>query len=163
MQNKEGVYSRMGADLAIQNLHVCVEGQEILRGARLGDQQGRDPCHHGPQWVGQEHPGQHAHGPSGLRGDRGEILVQGPELVGMSPDERSRLGLFLAFQYPSAIPGVSVANFLRTAINARRARGAPASNGPWRYVWVLPARVPESAQGKDGLLARWTAALRAAT
>jgi Fe-S cluster assembly ATP-binding protein len=54
----------------------------------------------------------------------GEVLFRGQNLVERTPDERSRLGLFLAFQYPSAIPGVSVANFLRTAVNARRGSSA---------------------------------------
>jgi Fe-S cluster assembly ATP-binding protein len=59
----------------------------------------------------------------------GEILFKGQGLVGLGPDERSRLGLFLAFQYPVAIPGVSVANFLRSAINARRRAAQPDDRG----------------------------------
>jgi len=59
----------------------------------------------------------------------GEVWVKGQNVVDMAPDERSRLGLFLAFQYPSSIPGVSVANFLRTALNSRRDKGEGSSNG----------------------------------
>jgi Fe-S cluster assembly ATP-binding protein len=62
----------------------------------------------------------------------GEIWFKGENIVELSPDERSRLGLFLAFQYPSAIPGVSVANFLRTALNARRTEADTTTNGNGR-------------------------------
>jgi Fe-S cluster assembly ATP-binding protein len=62
----------------------------------------------------------------------GEIQLKGQSIVDLAPDERSRLGLFLAFQYPSAIPGVSVANFLRTAINARLEARDSAGNGNGR-------------------------------
>jgi Fe-S cluster assembly ATP-binding protein len=129
MQNKEGVYSRMGADLAIQNLHVCVEGQEILRGLDFQMNRGEIHAIMGPNGSGKSTLANTLMGHPAYKVTEGQILFKGQNLVGMSPDQRSRLGLFLAFQYPSAIPGVSVSSFLRTAINARRASGAPASNG----------------------------------
>ena len=64
----------------------------------------------------------------------GEILFRGKDIIELSADERSRLGIFLAFQYPSAIPGVSVANFLRTAINARYEQKDPSGNGQRRGI-----------------------------
>lgn len=77
---------------------------------------------------------------------QGEVLFKGENIVGLAPDERSRMGLFLAFQYPVAIPGVSVANFLRMAINARRA----AENGNGKKIPIPEFR--ELLKGKMDLL-----------
>ncbi len=119
----------MGAALEIRDLHVSVEGKQILKGVNLVVNQGETHALMGPNGSGKStlaytlmgHPNYHV--------DSGQILFDGVELEGKSPDERARMGLFLAFQYPVAVPGVSLANFLRTAINARRKAVNPADKG----------------------------------
>ena len=119
----------MGADLVIKNLHVNVEGQEILKGLNLEVSRGEIHAIMGPNGSGKSTLANTLMGHPAYEVTQGEIWFKGQNIVEMSPDERSRLGLFLAFQYPSAIPGVSVANFLRTAINARYEKPDPADNG----------------------------------
>jgi Fe-S cluster assembly ATP-binding protein len=110
----------MGADLVIKNLHVNVEGQEILKGVDLVVSKGEIHAIMGPNGSGKSTLANTLMGHPAYEVTEGEIWFKGENIVGMSPDERARNGLFLAFQYPSAIPGVGVANFLRTALNARR-------------------------------------------
>jgi Fe-S cluster assembly ATP-binding protein len=109
----------MGADLIIKNLHVRVEGQEILKGLDFQMNKGEVHAIMGPNGSGKSTLANTLMGHPAYEVTSGEILFRGKEIIDLSADERSRLGIFLAFQYPSAIPGVSVANFLRTAINAR--------------------------------------------
>jgi Fe-S cluster assembly ATP-binding protein len=119
----------MGADLVITNLHVNVEGQEILKGLDLEINRGEIHAIMGPNGSGKSTLANTLMGHPAYEVTAGEIWFKGENIVELSPDERSRLGLFLAFQYPSAIPGVSVANFLRTAINAHRAEPGTSGNG----------------------------------
>jgi Fe-S cluster assembly ATP-binding protein len=119
----------MTADLHIANLHVRIEGNEILRGLNLGINRGETHAIMGPNGSGKSTLANTLMGHPAYEVTEGEIWFKGQNIVALSPDVRSRLGLFLAFQYPSAIPGVSVANFLRTAINARRQVPDPASDG----------------------------------
>jgi Fe-S cluster assembly ATP-binding protein len=119
----------MGADLVIKNLHVSVEGQEILKGLNLEMSKGEVHAIMGPNGSGKSTLANTLMGHPAYKVTEGEIWFKGQNIVEVSPDERSRLGLFLAFQYPSAIPGVSVANFLRTAINARYEQKDPSGNG----------------------------------
>ena len=122
----------MSADLEIRNLHVNVEGQEILKGLDLAINRGEIHAIMGPNGSGKSTLANTLMGHPAYEVTEGEIRFKDQEIVEMSPDERSRLGLFLAFQYPSAIPGVSVANFLRTAMNARRKGQDSSSNGGGR-------------------------------
>jgi Fe-S cluster assembly ATP-binding protein len=122
---KESDY--MSADLVIKNLHVNVEGQEILKGLDLQIDKGEVHAIMGPNGSGKSTLANTLMGHPAYEVTAGEIWFKGQNIVGLPPDERARLGLFLAFQYPSSIPGVSVANFLRTALNARQA--GPAGNG----------------------------------
>jgi Fe-S cluster assembly ATP-binding protein len=108
---------------------VNVEGQEILKGLNLEIGKGEVHAIMGPNGSGKSTLANTLMGHPAYQVTEGEIWFKGENIVELSPDERSRLGLFLAFQYPSAIPGVSVANFLRTAINARYEKPDPASNG----------------------------------
>ena len=108
------------SELDIRNLHVNVEGNEILRGVDLTVNQGEIHALMGPNGTGKSTLAYALMGHPRYEITGGEILLNGKSLLGMAPDQRSQAGLFLAFQYPVAIPGVSVANFLRTAINARR-------------------------------------------
>jgi Fe-S cluster assembly ATP-binding protein len=110
----------MTADLIIKNLHVSVEGQEILKGLDFEMNRGEIHAIMGPNGSGKSTLANTLMGHPAYQVTEGEIWFKGQNIVGMLPDGRSRLGLFLAFQYPSAIPGVSVANFLRTALNSRR-------------------------------------------
>ena len=110
----------MAAVLEIRNLHVSVADKPILKGVNLTVKQGEIHALMGRNGSGKStlayallgHPAYHV--------TEGEIFFDGKNVLEMEPDERSRAGLFLAFQYPVSVPGVSVANFLRTAINARR-------------------------------------------
>jgi Fe-S cluster assembly ATP-binding protein len=112
------------ADLEIQNLHTTVEGKEILRGVDLKVSRGEVHALMGPNGSGKSTLANTIMGHPSYEVTNGRILFQDTDLTDADPDERARAGLFMAFQYPSAIPGVSVVNFLRTAINAqRKARG----------------------------------------
>jgi len=119
----------MGADLVIKNLHVSVEGQEILKGLDLEMSKGEIHAIMGPNGSGKSTLANTLMGHPAYEVTEGEILFHGRNIIDLPADERSRLGLFLAFQYPSAIPGVSAANFLRTAINARYEKEDPSGNG----------------------------------
>ncbi|HEY6959285.1 MAG TPA: Fe-S cluster assembly ATPase SufC [Candidatus Limnocylindria bacterium] len=117
-------------DLEITDLHVEVEGKPILKGIDLVVRAGEVHAIMGPNGGGKSTLALTIMGHPKYKVTRGEIRYGGQDVLAMTVDERARAGLFLAFQYPAAIPGVSVANFLRTAINARRAeRGATAAAG----------------------------------
>jgi Fe-S cluster assembly ATP-binding protein len=119
----------MTADLVIKNLHVTIEGKEILRGLNLEMNKGEIHAIMGPNGSGKSTLANTLMGHPAYQVTEGEIWFKGQNMVGLAPDERSRLGLFLAFQYPLSIPGVSAANFLRTAVNARRGKVGPSGNG----------------------------------
>jgi len=119
----------MASSLEIRDLHVAVEGKPILKGVNLIVRQGEIHALMGPNGTGKSTLANTLMGHPFYQVTAGQILFKGRDLVGMPADERSRLGLFLAFQYPVAIPGVTVANFLRNAINARRKTENPADKG----------------------------------
>ncbi|HAJ05330.1 MAG TPA: Fe-S cluster assembly ATPase SufC [Chloroflexi bacterium] len=110
----------MGSVLEVKNLHVSVEETDILRGVNLTIKQGEIHALMGPNGSGKSTLAHALMGHPNYEIVEGEILFNGVNILELGPDERSRMGLFLAFQYPVAIPGVTVANFLRTAINSRR-------------------------------------------
>jgi Fe-S cluster assembly ATP-binding protein len=119
----------MANTLEIKNLHASIEGQEILKGVNLTVKQGEIHALMGPNGTGKSTLANVLMGHPSYEVTEGEILFKGEKLIELDPDERARLGLFLAFQYPVAIPGVSVANFLRTAINAHRKAENPDDKG----------------------------------
>ncbi len=119
----------MPNSLEIRDLHVAVEGKPILKGVNLTVRQGEIHALMGPNGTGKSTLANTLMGHPLYQVTGGQILFKGRELIGMPADQRSRLGLFLAFQYPVAIPGVSVANFLRAAINARRQAANPEDKG----------------------------------
>jgi len=119
----------MGAALEIRNLHVSVEGQPILKGVNLVVKQGEIHALMGPNGSGKSTLANTLMGHPAYEVTAGQIIFDGVDLVELETDERSRLGLFLAFQYPVAVPGVTVANFLRNAINARRKAQNPEDKG----------------------------------
>ncbi|MGB0388743.1 MAG: Fe-S cluster assembly ATPase SufC [Ardenticatenaceae bacterium] len=108
------------AFLEIKDLHVSVEGNEVLKGLTMTIKQGEIHALLGPNGAGKSTLGYAIMGHPKYEIQGGEVLLNGENLLEMEADERSRAGLFLAFQYPISIPGVTVANFLRTALNARR-------------------------------------------
>jgi Fe-S cluster assembly ATP-binding protein len=110
----------MGEKLEILDLHVAVEGKQILNGVNLDVEQGQIHALMGPNGTGKSTLANALLGHPSYEITSGSIRFKGKDINELDPAERSRLGLFLAFQYPVAIPGVSVANFLRMAINARR-------------------------------------------
>jgi Fe-S cluster assembly ATP-binding protein len=107
--------------LEVKNLHVSVEGKEILKGLSLEVGKGEIHALMGPNGSGKSTFANTLMGHPRYEVTAGEILFKGESVLEMEADERSRAGLFMAFQYPVAIPGVTVANFLRTALNARLA------------------------------------------
>ncbi|MDX2162533.1 MAG: Fe-S cluster assembly ATPase SufC [bacterium] len=119
----------MGASLEIRNLHVKVEDKPILRGVNLTIRQGEVHALMGPNGSGKSTLSNVILGNPAYEVTDGDILFNGQNLLEMEVDERSRAGLFLAFQYPVGIPGVTLANFLRLAINSRMKAVDPESKG----------------------------------
>lgn len=117
------------SDLVIKNLHVSIDDKEILRGLDLTVEKGKVHAIMGPNGTGKSTLAYTLMGHPHYTVTEGEVIFKGKNVLELEPDERSRLGLFLAFQYPVAIPGVTVANFLRTAINARRRAENPEDKG----------------------------------
>ena len=108
------------SELVIKNLHVSIEDKEILKGVDLTVKQGEIHAIMGPNGTGKSTLAYTLMGHPSYVVTGGEIRFKGKNILELATDERSRLGLFLAFQYPVAIPGVTVANFLRSALNSRR-------------------------------------------
>jgi Fe-S cluster assembly ATP-binding protein len=106
--------------LEIQNLHVRTEEREILHGVDLVINKGETHALMGPNGSGKSTLANTLMGNPTYEITEGRILLDGEDITEADPDDRAKAGLFLAFQYPVSIPGVSVANFLRTAINAKR-------------------------------------------
>ncbi len=132
------------SELVIRNLHVSIEGKEILKGVDLTIKQGEVHAIMGPNGTGKSTLAYALMGHPSYEVTEGEVLFKGTNILELEPDERSRLGIFLAFQYPVSIPGVTVANFLRTAINARRRAANPEDKG------IADPRIPQDAERADG-------------
>ena len=105
-------------ELQIKDLHVSVEGKEIVKGVNLTVRPGEVHAIMGPNGSGKSTLAYTLMGHPGYQMTQGEILVDGVDISAMDPNTRAQQGLFLAFQYPHSIPGVTMANFLRTAVNA---------------------------------------------
>jgi Fe-S cluster assembly ATP-binding protein len=108
------------ADLEIRDLHVRTEDHEILRGVDLSVSRGEIHALMGPNGSGKSTLANTILGHPAYEITQGSIRFLGEDLTEADPEDRAQAGLFLAFQYPAAIPGVSVANFLRMALNTRR-------------------------------------------
>jgi len=117
------------SEIDIRNLHVSIDEREILKGVDLAVRQGEVHALMGPNGTGKSTLAYTLMGHPNYIVTEGEVWFKGQNILELSPDERAHLGLFLAFQYPVSIPGVSVANFLRTAINARRKAENPEDKG----------------------------------
>jgi Fe-S cluster assembly ATP-binding protein len=117
--------------LEVKNLHVEIGGKKILNGLDLTVERGQVHAIMGPNGSGKSTLSYVLAGKADYDVTEGEVLLDGKSILGMEPDERAALGLFLAFQYPIEIPGVATMTFLRTAVNAqRKARGEPELSTP---------------------------------
>ena len=108
------------ADFEIKDLRVSVEGREILKGISLSLNEGEVHAVMGPNGSGKSTLSNALMGHPGYQVTGGEVLFKGRNVLELEPDERARLGMYLAFQYPIVVPGITMANFLRTALNAKR-------------------------------------------
>jgi Fe-S cluster assembly ATP-binding protein len=117
------------SELIIKDLYVSIEGKEILKGFNLKINSGEIHAIMGPNGTGKSTLAYTIMGHPSYQITSGEIFLDGNKINDLAPDERSRAGLFLAFQYPMAIPGVTVANYLRTAVNSHRKYENPENKG----------------------------------
>ena len=117
------------SELVVKNLQVNIEDKEILKGVDLTVKQGEIHAIMGPNGTGKSTLAYTLMGHPSYEVTAGEAWFKDQNILELEPDVRSRLGLFLAFQYPVAIPGVTVANFLRSALNARRRAENPDDKG----------------------------------
>ena len=115
--------------LSIKNLHVNIDGKPILQGVNLEVPQGQVHAIMGPNGTGKSTLASTLLGHPSYEVIEGEVCFKDQNILKLGTDERSRMGLFLAFQYPVSIPGVTVANFLRTALNARNKAINPEDKG----------------------------------
>lgn len=104
----------------IKNLHVSIGGKEILKGFNLGVNAGEVHAIMGPNGTGKSTLAAAITGREGYEITEGEIWYKGKNIVGLPAEERANMGIFLSFQYPVEIPGVSIQNFMRTALNSKR-------------------------------------------
>ncbi len=111
--------------LEIRDLHATIDGKEILKGLSLSINAGEVHAIMGPNGSGKSTLANVLMGSPRYRVTNGDILFRGESLLAMKPDVRAQKGLFLAFQYPVAIPGVTMVNFLRQAMNAKRGEDIP--------------------------------------
>ena len=110
--------------LQIKNLHASVEDKEILKGINLEVKAGEVHAIMGPNGAGKSTLSSVIAGNENFEITEGEIILEGEDLADLAPEERAHKGIFMSFQYPVEIPGVSVTNFMKTAINeSRKAKG----------------------------------------
>ena len=124
-----------------QDLHVSIEDKEIVKGVSLAIDSGEKVALMGPNGSGKSTLASAIMGHPAYAITSGRVFMSGEDITDLPPDEKARRGLFLAFQYPVAIPGVSVANFLRAAVNARR--GADVSIREFRQELLEAMRILE--------------------
>ena len=109
------------ADLEIRNLHASAGDKEILKGVDLNVSKGEIHALMGPNGSGKSTLANVIMGHPNIEVTEGKIIFKGEDITEADPDERSRMGLFLAFQYPVSVPGVTITKYLRTVMNAHRA------------------------------------------
>ena len=113
--------------LEVKNLHVTIDGKQILKGVNLTLKTGEIHAIMGPNGTGKSTLSEAIMGNPAYEVTEGEVLLDGQNILDLPVDERARAGLFLAMQYPAEIPGVTNSEFIRGAINARRAEDNPIS------------------------------------
>ena len=125
------------ADLEISNLHVSAEDKQILKGLDLEVSKGEIHALMGPNGSGKSTLANAIMGHPSLEVTDGDISFAGKDITEEAPEDRARAGLFMAFQYPVAVPGVTVAKYLRMIVNAHReAQGEPEKLHLQRLRWV---------------------------
>ncbi len=127
--------------LEINNLHANVEGKEILKGVNLTIRRGEVHAVMGPNGAGKSTLGAVLTGRPGYEVTEGSVTYDGKDLLSMKPEERSWAGLFLSFQYPVEIPGVSITNFMKAAVNARRKAHGLEELKPAEYIKLLKEKM----------------------
>lgn len=127
--------------LEINNLHANVEGKEILKGVNLTIRRGEVHAVMGPNGAGKSTLGAVLTGRPGYEVTEGSVTYDGKDLLTMKPEERSWAGLFLSFQYPVEIPGVSITNFMKAAVNARRKAHGLEELKPAEYIKLLKEKM----------------------
>lgn len=127
--------------LEIKDLHARVEGREILKGVDLTIRRGEVHAVMGPNGAGKSTLGAVLTGRPGYEVTSGSVTYDGRDLLAMSPEERSWAGLFLSFQYPVEIPGVSITNFMKAAVNARRKAQGLEELKPAEYLKLLKEKM----------------------
>lgn len=127
--------------LEINNLHANVEGKEILKGVNLTIRRGEVHAVMGPNGAGKSTLGAVLTGRPGYEVTEGSVTYDGKDLLSMKPEERSWAGLFLSFQYPVEISGVSITNFMKAAVNARRKAHGLEELKPAEYIKLLKEKM----------------------
>ena len=117
------------SELVIRDLHIQIEDKEIVKGVNLTIKPGEVHAIMGPNGTGKSTLAYTLMGHPNYEVTAGEAIFEGQNILELEPDQRAQMGIFLAFQYPVAIPGVSVANFLRSAVNAKRKQTNPEYKG----------------------------------
>lgn len=149
-------------ELVVKDLHVSVEGKEILKGLSLEIAKGEIHALMGPNGSGKSTFANTLMGHPKYEVTSGEILFRGENVLEMETDARARAGLFMAFQYPVAIPGLTFANFLRAALNARIAPTA-GEDGKMPKKKGIPRRSSASCCVRRWRCSRWTRSSRTGT
>ena len=127
--------------LEINNLHANVEGKEILKGLDLTIRRGEVHAVMGPNGAGKSTLGAVLTGRPGYEVTEGSVTYDGKDLLSMKPEERSWAGLFMSFQYPVEIPGVSITNFMKAAVNAKRKAHGLEELKPAEYIKLLKEKM----------------------
>ncbi len=129
--------------LDIKNLHAAINGKEILKGVNLQVYPGEIHAIMGPNGTGKSTLAYVLAGKDGYEVTEGEILFNGKNLLEMEPDERALAGLFLGFQYPVEIPGVSMVNFMKAALDARRKNEGKEPMKPGEFLQLYKQKAKE--------------------
>ena len=127
--------------LEIKDLHAGIEGKEILKGVNLVIREGEVHAVMGPNGAGKSTLASVLSGRPDFKVSSGSIIFRGQDLLAMSPEERSWAGIFLSFQYPVEIPGVSITNFMKAALNARRKAEGLEEIKPGEYLKLLKEKM----------------------
>ena len=127
--------------LEIRNLHAAIDGREILKGVDLTMRRGEVHAVMGPNGAGKSTLSAVLAGRPDYKVTAGSIVYDGRDLLSMSPEERSWAGIFLSFQYPVEIPGVSITNFMKAALNARRKAAGEPELKPAEFLKLLKEKM----------------------
>ena len=127
--------------LEIKDLHAGIEGREILRGVNLTIRRGEVCAVMGPNGAGKSTLSAVLAGRPDYKVTAGSVIYDGRNLLEMSPEERSWAGIFLSFQYPVEIPGVSITNFMKAALNARRKAAGQPELSPAEFLKLLKEKM----------------------